>query len=185
MYLLEVCSSAGSPSYRRASEAVHVLGLDQGNQRVVECVIEKHFAPFLSAHLAGVVAGQMPPVRSGICHLSAAKGMGNIKLPKCGRHSFGMKQADRRRSGDSGRSGPVPPASVRPPSTRPPCVGARTSGHPQRKIQGKHWEEKARPYRLIRMGEALARTEEGSLGVTWQSDVPDVGSGWRRTRYAV
>ena len=43
-------------------------------------------------------------------------------------------QADRRRSGDSGRTGPVP-SPVRPPGTRPPCATAGTSWQPQGKMQ--------------------------------------------------
>ena len=49
---------------------------------------------------------------------------------------MGFVQADRWRSGDSGRIGPVP-SPVRPPGTRPPGVAAGTSGQPQRKMQDK------------------------------------------------
>ena len=49
---------------------------------------------------------------------------------------MGFDQADRRRSGDSGRSGPVQ-SPVRPPGTRPPCVAAGASSQPQRKMQDK------------------------------------------------
>ena len=47
---------------------------------------------------------------------------------------MGFDQADRRRSGDSGRTGPVP-SPVRPPGARPPCVAAGTPGQPQGKMQ--------------------------------------------------
>ena len=55
---------------------------------------------------------------------------------------MGFVQADRRRSGDSGRTGPVP-SPVRPPGTRPPCVAAGTSGQPQRKMQDKQGRDAA------------------------------------------
>ena len=55
---------------------------------------------------------------------------------------MGFEQADRRRSGDSGRIGPVQ-SPVRPPGTRPPCVAAGTSGQPQRKMQDKQRRDAA------------------------------------------
>ena len=142
MYLLEVCSSAGSPSYCRASAALNVQVLDQGNQRLWSACWRSISHPFASAF------GRCPGRAYAPCkkwQMPLVSGRGNEE------HYSGLVWEvfawDSIRPIDGGVETAVASTLSRRPCahrrTRPPCVAARTSGDPQRKMQDQQGRDAA------------------------------------------